>query len=116
MRRTRWLLLVAMAAILSVVFVTYRAQKQAIKAYSPPKPKALPLELNSTADLWEYTEKKGDQTTVKIYAKEAKQSKDSSRIDLTEVQLRLYHKTGDAFDLVKSAAAVYFANDHKLYS
>ncbi|HUI82536.1 MAG TPA: LptA/OstA family protein [Bryobacteraceae bacterium] len=116
MRRTRWLLLVAMAAILSVVFVTYRAQKQAIKAESPPKPKALPLELNSTADLWEYTEKKGEQTTVKIFAKEARQTKDSARIDLTEVQLRLYHKTGDAFDLVKSAAATYFANDHKLYS
>jgi lipopolysaccharide export system protein LptA len=116
MRRTRWLLLVAMGAILSVVFVTYRAQKLTLRAASPPKPKALPLDLNSTADLWEYTEKNGDRTTVKIYAKEARQTKDSSRIDLTEVQLRLYHKTGDSFDLVKSAAATYFANDHKLYS
>jgi lipopolysaccharide export system protein LptA len=116
MRRARWLLLVAIAAILSVVYVTYRAQKLHLRAESPPKPKALPLDLNSTADLWEYTEKKGDQTTVKIYAKQARQSKDSSRIDLTEVQLRLYHKTGDAFDLVKSAAAIYFANDHKMYS
>jgi lipopolysaccharide export system protein LptA len=116
MRRARWLLLVAIGAILSIVYVTYRAQKLVLRAESPPKPKALPLELNSSADLWEYTEKKGVQTTVKIYAKQARQSKDSSRIDLTEVQLRLYHKTGDAYDLVKSAAAVYFANDHKLYS
>ena len=116
MRRTRWLLLVAIVAILSVVVVTYRAQKLAIKAESPPKPKALPLELNSTADLWEYTETKGNQVTAKIYAKEARQSKDSTRIDLTDLQLRLYHKTGDAFDLVKSAAATYSSSDHRLYS
>jgi len=116
MRRTRWLLLVAMGAILSVVIVTYRAQKQALRTQSPPKPPALPLNLNSSADLWEYTETKGAQITAKIYAKEARQTKDSSRIDLTGVQLRLYHKTGDAFDLVKSAAATYFVNDHKLYS
>ena len=116
MRRARWLLLVAIGAILSVVIVTYRAQKRALLTQAPAKPKALPLELNSSAELWEYTEKKGDQTTVKIYAKEARQAKDSSRIDLTGVQLRLYHKTGDTYDLVKSAAATYFANDHKLYS
>jgi lipopolysaccharide export system protein LptA len=116
MRRTRWLLLVAIGAILGVVIVTYRAQKLVLRAGSLPKPKALPLNLNSSADLWEYTEKKGDQTTVKIYAKEARQAKDSSRIDLIEVQLRLYHKTGDAYDLVKSAAATYFATDHNLYS
>ncbi len=116
MRRARWLLLVAIGAILSVVIVTYRAQKLALRTQAPAKPKALPLDLNSSADLWEYTEKKGDQTTVKIYARQARQTKDSSRIDLTDVELHLYHKTGDAYDLVKSAAATYFASDHKLYS
>ncbi len=46
MRGSRWLLLVAIVAIIGGVSYTYRAQKQAIKAAAPSNPQALPDDLN----------------------------------------------------------------------
>ena len=38
MRGTRWLLLVAIAVILTGIAITYRAQKKVIEAGAPPTP------------------------------------------------------------------------------
>lgn len=116
MRGTRWLLLVAIAAILAGLGITYRAQKLAIRAQAPAKPASLPDELNSTAQDWVYTESNANQTMVEVTAKDALEARDSSRVDLKGVTLKLHDKRGGTYDLVTSAAASYFKTDHRFYS
>jgi lipopolysaccharide export system protein LptA len=116
MRGTRWLLLVAIAAIVTGIGVTYRAQKRAIRAEAPAKPANLPDDLNSTAQDWTYTESSANQTMVEVSAKDALEARDSSRVDLKGVTLKLHDKRGGTYDLVTSAAASYFKTDHRFYS
>src|SRR5689334_12523868 len=100
MRGTRWLLLVAIVAILAGLGLTYRAQKKFLKSQSPPKPPALAPDLNAIAQNWSYTETNANHTTFQITAEDFKEVKDSSRVDLKNVVLKLFNKTGDAYDLV----------------
>ena len=116
MRGTRWLLLVAIVAIVSGIGLTYRAEKKAIRAQAPAKPASLPEELNSTAENWTYSETNASASIVEISATDALEAKDSSRVDLKGVVLKLYKKHSGTYDLVKSAAASYFKGDHRFYS
>lgn len=117
MRGARWLLLVAMAAIVGGVAFTYRTQQKILRDGAPPKPAALPPELNSSSNDWAWTEtdSKGCKT-ANIEAAETKEVKDSSRVDLKNVSLKLYKRCGDTFNLVKSASASFFSGEHRLYS
>ena len=47
MRGMRWVLLVAIVAIVGGVVITYRASKKALEAQVPEKPKPLSSDLNS---------------------------------------------------------------------
>jgi lipopolysaccharide export system protein LptA len=116
MRGTRWLLLVAIVAIVSGLGLTYRAQKKVLREQAPPKPAALPDDLNSSAVNWTYTETNSNHTTVEISARDAKEARDSSRVDLTDLTLKLHSKNGETYDLIKSAAASVFKADHRFYS
>jgi lipopolysaccharide export system protein LptA len=118
MRGTRWLLLVAIAAILGGVAVKYRASKKAQHDQAIPKPDALPTDLNSSAQHWQYrdTDHKTGRIMADIDAESMQQVKDSSRVDLKNVTMKLYNKPGDKYDLVKSAAAAFSGGDHHLYS
>jgi lipopolysaccharide export system protein LptA len=116
MRGTRWLLLVAIVAIVSGLGLTYRAQKKAIRALALPKPASLPEDLNSTAQDWCYTESNATQNMVEVCAKDALESRDSSRVDLKGVTLKLHDKRGGTYDLVTSAAASYYKAEHRFYS
>src|ERR1700674_2776860 len=116
MRGARWLLLLAMVAIVGTVGLTYRAQKKILRDQAPAKPKALPPELNFSAENYHLRKSGKDGTLVEIWAKDFKQVKDSSRVELTGVELRLFLKQGDTYDLIKSAAATFFAAEDRLYS
>ena len=56
MRGMRWLLLVAMAAILGGVAYQYRAQKKFSGTQAIPKPAVLPADLSATAQHWNFSE------------------------------------------------------------
>jgi hypothetical protein len=56
MRGARWLLLMALVAIVGGVTLTYRTQKRVLQEEAPPKPPALPADLNSSANQWHWTE------------------------------------------------------------
>src|SRR3954471_6691700 len=116
MRGTRWLLLVAIVAILSGLGLTYRARKQALRAESPPKPEALSPDLNSKAQNYYYSETNSNHTTIEVSAGDVKEAKDSNRVDLKVVTLKLYSKKGDTYDVVKSAEASLFKAEHRFYS
>jgi lipopolysaccharide export system protein LptA len=122
MRGTRWLLLVAIAAIIFGVGVTYRKQKKTNEQNKLPNQQPLPPDVSSTYDGFDWHEK--DQSTGclkwEILAKGMRQAADSSHSELTDVMLRIYHKGAKQcdtkFDLVRSGAATYFDADGRLYS
>ena len=116
MRGARWLLLLAIAAIVVVVGRTYKAQKAILKHQALAKPAELPAGVGSVAEQWEYRRERDNHTLVEITAKDFRQAKDSAQIDLTQVQLRLHHQQQGTYDLVKSAAATFFSSDERLLS
>jgi lipopolysaccharide export system protein LptA len=118
MRGTRWLVLVAIAAILGGVGLTYRAQKKVLRDQAPPQPAALPKELNSSAEHWHFTDTdlKTNSVIAEIDAEDFRQVKDSDRVDLKDVTIRIPTKDDASYDVVKSAAASFFSSDHHLFS
>ena len=118
----RWLLLVAIAAIIFGVGVTYRKQKKTNEQNKLPSQQPLPPDVSSTYDGFEWDSK--DQSTGclkwRIHAKGMSQSADSSHSELTGVTLQIYHKgkqqCDTKFDLVRSDAATYFNSDALLHS
>jgi lipopolysaccharide export system protein LptA len=116
MRGARWLLLVAIAAIVVLVGRTYKAQKDILKHQALPKPAELPAGVGSVAEQWEYRRARDNNTLVEITAKDFRQAKDSEQIDLTGVELRLHHQSAGTYDLVRSAAATFFSSDERLFS
>ena len=118
MRGTRWLVLVAIAAILGGVGLTYRAQKKVLREQAPPKPAALPKELNSSAAHWHFTDTdlKTNSVIAEIEAEDFRQVKDSDRVDLKNVTIQIPNKDDASYDVVKSAAASFFSSDHHLFS
>jgi lipopolysaccharide export system protein LptA len=117
MRGTRWLLLVAIAAILIFVGASYRAQRRALRNQSPPRPEALPPDTSSAAKDYHFFNKDGKNCkTVEIWAGDERQASDSSHVDLKDVTMRIYHNCEKTYDLAKSAAATYYPSEHRLYS
>jgi lipopolysaccharide export system protein LptA len=118
MRGMRWLLLVAIAAILGGVGYKYRVQKEILQRGAPPPPTPLPGEINAKSQHWELVEK--DHTTGRLLyaidAEEFRQTASDSRVDLKNIAMKLYAKDGETYNLVKSAAATYNPNDRSLYS
>jgi lipopolysaccharide export system protein LptA len=118
MRGTRWLLLVAIAAILSGVVVTYLDQKKTIKAASPVQPQSLPDDLNFIGERDTWSEKPANRACEKYFieAGSHRQLKDSSRVDMRDVTLKLFNKDCKSYNLVKTAEASFFANEHRFHS
>ncbi|MGB7723015.1 MAG: LPS export ABC transporter periplasmic protein LptC [Bryobacteraceae bacterium] len=118
MRGTRWLVLVAIAAILGGVGLTYRAQKKVLREQAPPQPAALPAEVNSWAKdyyFWD-TDTKTNRVIAQIQAENFRQVKDSDHLDLKNVTITIPNKDDATNDVVKSPAAEFFSADHHLYS
>ena len=118
MRGTRWLILAAIAAILGGVGLTWRSQQSALHRQAPAKPKSLPLDLNSAAEDWSWVRTMPGQgrPAVEIKAKRVAQSKDNARVELENVELRLYQREGDRYHSVRSAHARFSPEDKSLYS
>ena len=105
MRGTRWLLLVAMIAIVCGVGLTFRAQKKIRRDQAIAKPAPLPDNLDSTSQNWSFTETNHNQTTIELVAGDMKRTKDTSRVDLKDLVLKSHSKNGKTYNLIKSAAA-----------
>src|ERR1700722_4189637 len=118
MRGTRWLLLVAIVAIIGGLVSTYQAQRQAIKAAAPLKPKKLPEDLNFIGDGSTWSQKPSDRACEKYFieAGSHRQLKDSSRVDMRDVTLKLFNRQCNAYNLIKTAEASFFDNDHRFSS
>ena len=116
MRGTRWLLLVAIAAIVGGIGFKYQAQRKIVQREAPPAPQPLPPGLNTASDKYVYTSKKNDSgcATYFVQADEFKQISDNSRVDLTNVLLKVYNKECTAYNLIKSASAAFYPHENRL--
>lgn len=118
MRGTRWLILAAIAAILGGVWLTWRIQQTTLRSQARPRTQNLPLDLNSSADDWTWTESVPGRPcpAVEVKARKFGQSNDNSRVELEHVQLKLYHKDCGQYDLIRSARAQFGTEDKRLFS
>lgn len=118
MRGPRWLLLLAIAAILGGIGFTYRAMKRSARAHAPAMPTELPADLHSAAQLWHWveTDTKTGHVRAEITAEDFREVKDSSRVDLKGMKLRLPGKKDQTYDLVDAANAQFFKSEHRLFS
>jgi lipopolysaccharide export system protein LptA len=116
MRSLRWLLLVALVVIGAAVFGTYRVQRSAQRNTRRAVPPPVAVGTGSTATDWEWGQSSNGQPAVKLFAKKFKQSADSAKVELDDIELRIYQKDGLHYDRVRSAAAEFTTGDNKLYS
>ena len=116
MRRTRWLFLAAILAIIfwvSAVYVKSKANADR-NAVAPPKP--LEAGIDARSQRWSYTKSNGIVPVFFISAGEMRENKDSSLINLQDVELHLFHKDGSQYDLVRCANATFNESAKQLFS
>src|SRR5205085_5962185 len=116
MRGTRWLILVAIIAILGGVATTYKLQNRALRKQAPARPTALPPALNSAAQDWSWIQTSEGRTVCRVTAKDVRQVKDANHLELEQVELRIPSRQGDTYDLVHSAHAEFNQSNKSLYS
>jgi lipopolysaccharide export system protein LptA len=115
MRSTRWLLLLAIFAVLGGTGALYRLQKRLVKSSTPAKPASLPLDTNNLAFDYEYQQSSGGNTKFKVRAKKFKQVGDTTLFELEGVELEL-SKEPTHFDLIKCASARFDQAQAKMYT
>jgi lipopolysaccharide export system protein LptA len=122
MRGTRWLLLVAIAAIIFGVGVTFQQQKKNNERNALAAPPPLPADVSSTTHggTWTQKDQKTGCRSYEITSQDMRQASDSSHSELSGVELRIFHKSAKEcdtkFDLVRSGAATYFDSEDRLYA
>src|SRR5882757_5271655 len=118
MRGTRWLLLVAIAAILGGIGYKYRLQRDLLARNLPAAPTPLEGGINVKSQHWQVRDKNHATGRVmyEVDAEEFKQSTSDSHVELTNVTMKLFAKDGKTFNLVKSAAASYDPATRDLFS
>lgn len=116
MRRTRWILVASLLILVVAVAGIYRAQKEAQAKGAPAKPRPLADNVNASSQDWRWSKIDGDRTIVEVRARNFEQKSDPPRVDLEKVELKLFHKDGKAFDLVKSDHAELRMEESTLYS
>lgn len=103
-------------AIAAVLWGAYKIKKAKLQAAAPTPPAPLTVSLTSDADNWCWAQNKNGKPMVQICAKSAKYLKDAGKMELDYVELKLYLKDGQHYDLVKSPKAVFSQNEGKMFS
>ena len=116
MRGTRWLLLLAILAILAGIGVTYQTQQRVLATHAPAKPAALPVRMDSLRHGFDYERTEAGQKKYRIVSTTVSQEKDSSHVKLENVELKLFDKTQDNYNLVKTPTADYDQNASRMYA
>src|ERR1700704_2074702 len=116
MRLSRWLILAALLAIVAFVGQTYIKRQQALARDPPAAPPPLETGIDGRASDWVYTQSDGESPRVTVRAKSFRQVKAPSVMELNGVELQLFHKDGDKFDLVRSEKAQFDIAAKTLYS
>ncbi len=116
MRRTRLLLLAAILIIVGAVTSSYLSQLDRLRKEAPPHPVPLPRDISADLDNWSYAKTIGSNTKVEIRAKDIKQIKEPSVVQLKDVELRIYDERKKQHDRIRSALATFDTAEGRLFS
>src|SRR5436190_9989872 len=116
MRGTRWLLILAILAILAGIGATYRLQRRILSSQASAKPAKLPVDLKSASEDWVYVKSEDGKPKATLRAHKVAQSKETGIIELEGVQLQIAGKEGDTYDIVKCEKAQFTQGTRRLYS
>ena len=116
MRKLAFVLPLAIMVIAALLWGTYRVKKAKQDATAPPTPPALAITLTSDADNWKWAQHKEGKPVVEIAARSAHFLKDAGKFELAAVELKLYQKDAQHYDLVKSPRAVFSQSEGKMFS
>lgn len=116
MRGTRWLILLAIVAILGASVLLYLHQKQSVAQHDTPLPAILPPDTKSTAIDYEYGQSTGGQANYKVKAKGYRQLGDTENYELTGLELQILRNDHEHYDLIKSAKAQFNQSEGHMYS
>ncbi len=116
MRGARWLLILAILVVLGGTGITYLLQTKAVSSGSLRKPNVLPEGVTATAEGYSWERSSPDKPPVNIRATGFRQVTNSPVIELEGVELRIYQKDKEHFDLVKSAKAEFNQKEGKMFS
>jgi len=118
MRRTRWLFLAAIFAIVSWVGSTYLKRKALFTRDAPTPPKLLDPRFDAQSEKWHIGkfDKETGKPVWKLRATNAIELKQPPVTQLEGVELELYDKDSTQYDLVKSAKAQFDGNAKTLFS
>jgi lipopolysaccharide export system protein LptA len=114
MRRWAAVLIVLVAAILAAVGVSFLSRRAAGNAV--PAQKRLEPDVSAVATGWEWAYSDGKRPVITVKARDFKQLKQPPAMDLTGVELKIYHREGAVFDRVRSEAARFSPGEGRLYS
>jgi lipopolysaccharide export system protein LptA len=115
MRSLRWLLLVAILALVAAVFGIYREQRTSARRNARAVPPSLPLGTLGTAQEYEWGQSENGKPAVHVSAKNSRLT-DDNQMELTEVELKIYMKDGKHYDRVRSPQAQFSTSEAKLYA
>lgn len=114
MRVGRWLILAAIIVIVFFVGDTYFRHRTNLDPLAAPRP--LDLKYQASMDEWCDTQHDGAKETFKICAKNAREIKEPSRMELDGVSLWLFHKDDTEYDLIQTDKAEFDKVTKNLYS
>jgi lipopolysaccharide export system protein LptA len=116
MRGTRWLILLAIVAILGGAGYFYRLDTRLARERTPKQPPMLSPDTNSTAVDYEYGQSTAGKTNYSVKAKSYRQIRDTPNYELEGLELHLTEKDQQHYDLIKSAKAEFNQSEGRMFS
>jgi LPS export ABC transporter protein LptC len=116
MRRTRWLFLAAIFAVVFLVGATYLKRRDILEREAPVHPRPLETGLGGRANDWQHTVFKGDKKQFTIRARNIREVNEPALTELDGVELQLFHEDGEKSDLIRSEKAQFDPATNSLYS
>ena len=116
MRRFGWLLLAAVFLLSGSIGYLYWKQKLLQTANAPARPGQMSANTTGQAKDWCWAQNDGKRTVTEVCAQDMKQVENPPRVELEHVTLKIFHKGGATFDLVKCDHAELRMQDSILFS
>ena len=116
MRRLRRLIALLFLALLVATGVVFYYQRQRAKAEATPPPSPLPEGVAGIADRWQYTKTVDGKPIVEVSAREYRVIENPSRVELEDVELKIFGGDPTVYDLVKSKRADVDTKAKTMYS
>ena len=116
MRILRLLFLLGVALTAFYAYRDYQSSRRSRDLRLPDAPAAIAANLDSRSGRWEWEQSDAEAARVAVSALGFRQGKDTSTIELTDVELRVYHDEHGLFDRIQTPEATFDMSASRLES